>query len=137
MDPLIPEPGTRLEGPFPSYSCAVLNDLQARVHVPAFVLDMAMKNAGLKSLLWPLGAYLGFTEEGLNLGLYGRGDDGQLIHGISQQEFQEDKIPPMGEEVWALWKKYRRPPFSLNFVVLGNYQSLLKETRTRHGISSA
>lgn len=134
---VIPEPGTRVEeGAVTSISCAVLNDLQARVNIPAVVVDMIMKNSGVTELLWPLGLYVGFTAEGMSVGAYGRDASGKVVHGIAQEKFSETEPPPMGTGVWDLWKRLKRPPFDLTFNIVGNYQRLLNATRERHNLTS-
>lgn len=127
-----PEPGTEINDPVPSIACACLNDMKTHVMIPIAVIDTIKKNSGVVEPLWPLGIYVGFTQTGISVGIYGRKEDGEVVHGVSQQAITEDVCPPMGEVIWDLWKKLRRPPYDLAFNMLGNYNSLKNETHVRH-----
>jgi len=127
------EPGTRIEEPVPSVACACLNDNKTHVVIPTVTLDLIKRSSGIEPL-WPLGVYVGFTEEGISIGIYGRKADGTIGHGISQQAITESECPPMGEVIWDLWKKLRRLPYSANFNMMGNFYTLKSATHQRHGL---
>jgi hypothetical protein len=130
------EPGTLIDDPVPSIACACLNDLKTHVVIPVAVIDAVKKNSGVIEPLWPLGVYVGFTEEGITLGVYGRKEGGEVVHGVAQQAITEKEPPPMGEIIWDLWKKLRRAPYSLTYVMFGNFNALKNETHVRHKLGA-
>jgi len=131
----LPEPGTKVDDPVPSFACACLNDNKTHVMIPEGTVDLIKRASGIVEPLWPLGIYVGFTEEGISIGIFGRKENGEVTHGISQQAITEDACPPMGEVIWDLWKKLRRVPYSANFNMMGNYHTLKTATLQRHGLS--
>lgn len=130
----VPEPGTRIkEGVFESVACVVLNSPNERVKIPAIIIDMIQKASGVVEILWPLGVYVGFTSEGMTVGIFGRKENGEVAHGVSQKEMNEYEMPDVGEAVWEMWKRLRRQ--SLYYIMMGNYGQLLRETKERHKLT--
>lgn len=133
-NPDLPDPGTKIEHPIPSIVCATINNPKERVVIPAVVVDMIQKASGIVEILWPLGIYVGFTSEGMTVGIYGRKEDGEVTHGVSQKAINEYEVPDVGEVLWEMWKRLRMPPYSMYYVMMGNYHNLLNETKTRHNL---
>lgn len=132
MNDPIPTPGSLFPGPFPYIACAVLNDEAARVNIPEVIIRRVQEATGVVELLWPLGVYVAFTADSMNVGAFGYDKNKKIVHGISTIPFSEDERPAMGDEVWGLWRRYKMPPYSLTFVTIGNFQRLRNETRAIH-----
>lgn len=116
-------------GPIIFVSCHTLNTLTEGVLVPKAIIDYCQKATNIDEILWPLGAYVGFTVEGLSLGLYGRGKNGEILHGISQVPMNPHDSSQFGEVLHASWLRLRGTPA---FVTQANYETLLKRTQERH-----
>ncbi len=130
-------PGSKVsEGPLVRIYCAVLNDLEELVAIPEVTIKQVQQASGVVEVLWPLGVYLGFTEEGLTLGIYGRNSTGEVVHGVSQKPLSVDTCPDIGPEVWNLWKKLRVPPYVLHFNMMGNFDTLFHQTREQHNLQA-
>jgi hypothetical protein len=119
------KPGDVLkDGPIQFVVCATLNDVHTFVTIPKFIVDDVTKASELTPV-WPLGVFTIFTKDGVTICVYGHDENHRLSVRRNTMELLDDVLPPIGEDVWKMWKQLRD---TSELVLTANYESLKKAT---------
>jgi len=130
MSNSLPTPGTKIGS---DIVCAVLNNPEERVLIASVVIDMIQRATGVVEILWPLGIHIGFTEECLSVGIFGRKEDREVTHGISHIP-AKDITATVGQRITDMWARLKNPPYCLRYVIMGTFYELQKQTKAAHNL---
>lgn len=97
------------EGAFKCLVCPILNDTELNALVPLAYVEIVKKQTGITPV-WPLGVFLIFYDEGITMGIFGAGSNGELGFELCDLPLDENSDPEKVGPLWEQWKKLRDSP---------------------------